>query len=260
MWTTTETRQVLREDPAGDSLRVQLAAARNEWRGFQILLRSDAAVAGIAVQAGDLSGPDGAVLPASAARIYRQHQLEVTTATYRNDRFRPGWYPDPLIPSVHPLTGQPLAGARLQALPFDLPAGQTHGFWVDVYVPAAAKAGRYAGTYRVAAPGRPAVEIPVELTVWDFALPATPSWQTALGSPAQRMRGYYRQTGRRRQGTGTGRLGRGRDAMRGPAGRASRERHAARRPAEACRPSRTARSRFRQRTSNACASSSTATT
>jgi hypothetical protein len=193
VWTTTETRHVLREDMPAGSLPVKLAAARNEWRGFQILLRSAAPVTGIDVRAGDLTGPDGAVLAAREARLYRQHQLEVTTATYRNDQFRPGWYPDPLIPFVHPLTGQPLAGARLRAVPFDLPAGQTHGFWVDVHVPAAAKAGRYTGTYRVTAADRPAVEIPAELTVWDFALPATPTFQTALGSPAQRMRGYYRK-------------------------------------------------------------------
>jgi hypothetical protein len=193
VWTTTETRHVLREDPAVDGLPVKLAAARNERRSFQVLLRSGAPLAGINLLAGDLTGPDGAVLAAGDAKLYRQHQLEITTATYRNDPFRPGWYPDPLIPFVHPLTGKPLSDARFRAVPFDLPADQTQGFWVDVHVPAAAKAGRYAGTYRVTAAGQPTAEIPVELTVWDFALPDTPTFQTALGSPAERMRGYYRK-------------------------------------------------------------------
>jgi hypothetical protein len=33
----------------------------------------------------------------------------------------------------------------------------------------------------------------VALTVWDFELPAVPTMQTAFGSPAGRLRGYYRQ-------------------------------------------------------------------
>ena len=41
--------------------------------------------------------------------------------------------------------------------------------------------------------GGHAIEIPVELTVWDFQLPAVPTLVTAFGSPAERMRRYYRQ-------------------------------------------------------------------
>ncbi|MCL4195014.1 MAG: DUF4091 domain-containing protein, partial [Thermoguttaceae bacterium] len=124
--------------------------------------------------------------------IYRQHQLELTTGTYRNAAFRPGWYPDPLIPLRHPDTGEPLRG-RITAVPFDLPANETHGFWVDIRVPDAAPPGEYKGTYRVTATGQGGVEIPVTLTVWDFDLPRVSTMYTAFGSPAERMRGYYRR-------------------------------------------------------------------
>jgi hypothetical protein len=188
-----QTVRVLREDPPPADRTVQLAAARNESRGFQVLLRSDAPVRIVAVEMGDLAGPGGAVLRGADADLYRQHQMELTVATPRNDRFRPGWYPDPLIPLRHPLTGRPLAGARLAAVPFDLPAGQTHGFWIDLHVPADARPGEYRGVCRVTAEGGRAVEVPVALTVWDFALPATPTLKTAFGSPAGRLRGYYQQ-------------------------------------------------------------------
>ncbi|MEK7862081.1 MAG: hypothetical protein AAB295_02315, partial [Chloroflexota bacterium] len=135
--------------------------------------------------------PGGAVIRAAEARLYRQHQLELREPTSRNDSFKPGWYPDALIPFRHPLTKQPLAGARFTAVPFDLPANETHGFWVDIFVPADAKAGEYRGSYRVTAPGQKPVTLNVSLTVWDFALPDTLTMQTALGSPAERMRGYY---------------------------------------------------------------------
>lgn len=192
VWTVTETRRVLRDDPPAAAKAVSIAAARNEWESFQILVRSAEPVAGVRVEPADLVGNNGAVLPAASARLYRQHQFLLDQSTYRNDAFKPGWYPDGLIPFLHPVTGKPLSG-RLRAVPFDLPAGQTHGFWVDLYVPPGTPAGVYRGAYRVtAADGRKA-EVPVELTVWNFELPATPTLQTALGSPAARLRGYYRK-------------------------------------------------------------------
>jgi len=199
VWTVSEMRRVLRDEPAGDSNSVRIASARNEWESFQILMRSDAPLKVVDIRPGDLKGPGDAILSANNVCLYRQHQLQITAGTYRNEdfrapwKFKPGWYPDPLIPFGHPLTHKPLGKARFAAVPFDLPAEQTHGFWVDVFVPVEAKAGEYRGTYRVMAEKDRVVEIPVTLTVWDFTLPRVSTLQTALGSPADRMRGYYHQ-------------------------------------------------------------------
>ena len=103
IWTSTQTQHVLRGDASGSELAVKLGEGRNECRGFQILLRSDAPVAGVRVEPGDLLGPDGAVLRSQDARLYRQHQTELTAGTYRNDKFKPDWYPDALIPFRHPV-------------------------------------------------------------------------------------------------------------------------------------------------------------
>ena len=191
-WTTTETVHVRRDAPAAANTVVHIMAARNEWRSFQALVRADEAVKGVTVEPGDLAGPGGAVLRGADAVLYRQHQLELTLPSYRNADFKPGWYPDPLIPFRHPLTGKLLEGTRLVAAPFDLPANETHGFWVDVYVPPDAKAGDYRGTYRVTAAGPKPLDLAVTLTVWDFALPATPTMKSEFGSPVPRMRAYYR--------------------------------------------------------------------
>ena len=195
VWTETRTIRVLRADPPGNTkdLAVALAAARNEAESFQILLRSASPVAGVTIHPADLRGPGGQVISADNARLYRQHQMHVTLPTYRNKRFRAGWYPDALIPFRHPVTRKPLGKARLRAVPFDLPADQTHGFWIDVHVPTSAKPGEYRGTYRVTATDGRSTKIPVTLVVWNFALPAVSTFQTAFGSPAHRMRGYYQQ-------------------------------------------------------------------
>jgi len=187
VWTCRDTMRLLRDEPPGKTKQVALAAAHNESESFQILMRSDAPVRGVNIEAGDLKGPDGAVIRAADAVLYRQHQLELTLPSHRNDNFKPGWYPDPLIPFRQP------PHARFKAAPFDLPVGETHGFWVDIFVPADATPGVYRGVYRVTADGRDTVTIPVELNVWDFALPRVSTLQTALGSPVERMRRYYSQ-------------------------------------------------------------------
>ena len=194
VWTCRDTVHVLRDAPASGSKNVALAAARNEWESFQILLRSDAPVKGVDVEPCDLKGPHGTVIRAGDAALYRQHQLELTLPSYRNDNFKPGWYPDALIPFRHPLTKQPLpADARFKAAPFDLPANETHGFWVDIFVPKDAKPGTYRGAYRVTADGHETAKITVELTVWDFELPRVSTFQTAFGATAQQVRSYYAQ-------------------------------------------------------------------
>jgi hypothetical protein len=191
-WTASDTVRALRDEPAAGTQNATLSAARNEWVSFQILVRGDTPVRGVNVEPGDLTGPDGSLIRAADAVLYREHQLELTLPSCRNNQFKPGWYPDPLIPFRHPLTKQFLpADARIKAVPFELPAGQTHGFWVDLFVPHEAKPGRYTGTYSVSADGQNPVKLAVELMVWNFELPRVPSFQTALGSPAERMRGYY---------------------------------------------------------------------
>ena len=194
VWTMTDTRRVLRYESAGVAAETRLSLTRNQWRGFQILMRSDKPIEGVRVVAGDLKGPGHNLLRAVDARLYRQHQFELTKATPRNDRFQPGWYPDALIPFDHPLSRQPLGKARLTAVPFDLPAEQTHGFWVDLYAPLDTAPGEYRGMYSVTADGGKAVAVPVVLTVWDFQLPVTPTMQTEFGSPAAVVRNYYRQS------------------------------------------------------------------
>jgi len=191
VWTLKPTQRVLRDEPAGTETSVRLAAARNEWEGFQILIRADEPIGGIQLKAGGFAGADGKPVAGLRTVLYRQHQMYLADPTLRNESFKPGWYSDPLIPAVHPVTGKPLSGSRFSAMPFDLPAEQTHGFWVDVFIPADTKAGQYRATFRVTSGDGKSATVPVTLTVWDFELPRVPAMYTALGSPAERMQSWY---------------------------------------------------------------------
>ncbi len=192
-WVVTETRHVLRSELPGDTREATVSAARNEWVSFQILVRSDLPVDGLRLDAGQLRGPTGRPSGAITTRLYREHQLFLDSGTYRNSEFKPDGYPDPLIPFAAPPPVPKLADARLKAVPFDLPANQTHGFWVDLFVPTNAVAGEYRGSVRVSATRGPLAEIPVRLTVWEFALPAVPALETEFGAPAGRLHSYYRE-------------------------------------------------------------------
>ena len=118
VWTTAQTEHVLRSAPPGGGLAVSVSAAKNQWRSFQVLLRADRPVKGVNLKAGELRGPQGAVLDVHRARLYRQHQLHLNVGTYRNDRFQPDWYPDPLIPFEHPLPGGTLEAGAVRGRAF----------------------------------------------------------------------------------------------------------------------------------------------
>ncbi len=183
--TLAETRHVLRSELPPGRRAVGLRAARNEAVSFQILVRAEAPLRAVRVEAGELTGPGGASSARIAVRLYRQHQVHIAKGTDRNAGFRPDWYPDPLIPFLpEPRAASP-GRARFTAQPFDLPAGETHGFWADLFVPGEAAAGEYRGTFRVSGEGARTAEIPVSLTVWDFSLPSTPTLATEFGSPAE---------------------------------------------------------------------------
>ncbi len=91
-----------------------------------------------------------------------------------------GWYPDALIPFLDPQTGLAPAGAALQAIPVDVPAGQNQPFWVDLFVPRDTPSGTYHGAFVVISDqGTASGEFTLE--VWDFELPLKPSLNSAFG-------------------------------------------------------------------------------
>ena len=93
----------------------------------------------------------------------------------------PGWYPDALIPFLDPSTGKPPVRARFAAAPFDIAPDTNQPLWVDVLTPGDAAPGEYRGTIMISAEGIKPHTVPIKLTVWDFALPDTPSMRTHFG-------------------------------------------------------------------------------
>jgi hypothetical protein len=88
-------------------------------------------------------------------------------------------YPDGLIPFVDPETGKPGTGGTIQAAPFSVGAGLNQPIWVDISVPSSAAAGTYTGTVTIDS-DQGTASVPVTLQVWNFTLPAVPTFKSSI--------------------------------------------------------------------------------
>jgi hypothetical protein len=154
--------------PPGAGRSVQISAARNEFESFQIAVQAGSApLRGVRVDPGQtLAGPDGATIPASNLRVYREVGYQVSQRS--DSEGATGNWPDALIPERDAFYGE-----DRNAFPIDLAAGQRIAAWIDVLVPNWAPAGDYTGSIEVIGGGRQVAEIPVRVTVHGFSIPST---------------------------------------------------------------------------------------
>jgi hypothetical protein len=151
---------------------MQLSAARNEYEGIQLVLRSTKPHRDVRVSVSDLTAATGSVLPSSRIEILPVGYVNTAKASptrYLVD-YR-GWHPDPLLDFL---------------TEFGLPAGKWQPIWLDVYVPAEQKPGLYKGTVTVLADGASGLTVPFEVRVWPFVLPKQQSFTVASALEAWR--------------------------------------------------------------------------
>ncbi|APR84318.1 Hypothetical protein A7982_09667 [Minicystis rosea] len=154
LWTTTTMDKVLREaaPPTAQDVAIQIHAARNEFEPFQIVVHADAdATAKITMTA--FTGP-GMVSAPTIHRVGYVHVSEPSDAS----SIMSSEIPDPLYPTSF--------GAAES-----LTGGQNQPYWLTVHVPENAAPGDYTATLTVDVNGKKQ-DVPVNLHVFDFALPA----------------------------------------------------------------------------------------
>jgi hypothetical protein len=171
---------------AGDS-KVIIKAARNEVESFQVAITSSSASYQITdAYISDLADSTGLLINKSASTFFRIEYVNVKRLSENPDPgFATGYYADPLIPFVNPMTGNVIrksGGTTKYALPIDVSPKLNGAIWVDIKVPADAKPGDYTGTFTVLCSDLSRVSIPITLTVWDFILPDRPSCSSCFGA------------------------------------------------------------------------------
>lgn len=147
----------------GGSSTVKLFSAKNEYIGFQLIIKSglnDLTVN--RVFASNLTGPG--VIGKQNISLMKVHYLNVTepsTSMYGPVTLGKGEYPDPLIP---------LEAPRF-VMPITINKGRNQPIWVDIYVPPETLSGHYNGIFEVEFSDIGKVSVNLELDVWDFTLP-----------------------------------------------------------------------------------------
>ena len=143
---------------SGAKKTVLIHALRGEWAGFQIVCQNKKDSAAWNIKPGDLKGPDGATIPASAVRLsllWYQHAGKDNTV----------WYPDPMLPLK---SGEPFQIPNAK----NAVAGQKNQtVYADLFVPKDAKSGDYTGTVRVQAAEAEPIVLTVSLKVGNAVIP-----------------------------------------------------------------------------------------
>ncbi|HTL29541.1 MAG TPA: DUF4091 domain-containing protein, partial [Tepidisphaeraceae bacterium] len=146
-WTASSTLKILETDePKKSPEPVKLSAARREVAAFQLAVRSDQPLREFRVS-GEMKG--------MKLSIWREHYIKTT---------KEGVRPDPLSPAKQ----------------IDLVENVAQPFFIEIEVSADAKPGVCRGKLEIHN-HNDVISIPIELTVGDFELPATPSLRTAFG-------------------------------------------------------------------------------
>jgi outer membrane protein assembly factor BamB len=178
----TPLTKVFRDEPflleAQDAAPARIALARNEYESVQLVvvpLWRD--LKGLEISVGPLRHQNGgADLPEDAVSIHTVGYVEIGPSEYEWRVEKQGWYPDVLLPHA----------------PMDVPAGQdAQPFFITVRTQADTAPGPYTGMIHVSASEGGAVDIPLEVAVWDFALPEETTLKTSFWMNTRTVQAFY---------------------------------------------------------------------
>jgi uncharacterized protein (TIGR03382 family) len=167
VWVAGATEKIRPDAKPRATTEATLAAARNEFEAFQIVVTGRATK--VAVEASPLAGP-GTI---DDVKLYRVDLIQLRQASAVDGGT--GRWPDALVPDVDDVVGE-----KRNAFPFDVAAGESRAVWVEYRIPPNAKSGIYRGGVKVTTAEGEAI-VPVTLAVWDFTLPSTSSLKTHFG-------------------------------------------------------------------------------
>ncbi len=157
--------------PSGNSA-ANISAAKNEVESFQVVLMADgSAVSGVRASMSTLTDAAGQALDGTV-ELFREGLLSLANASGADGK--PGTWPDALIPDVDGMVHE-----QRNAFPLDVPANEARAIWVDVRVAVSAAAGVYNGVLSIT--GGLETQVPVQVTVRNFALPSTSTLRSAFG-------------------------------------------------------------------------------
>ncbi|MEV6950957.1 discoidin domain-containing protein [Streptomyces sp. NPDC051183] len=177
VWVASGADHVFSSSPAPDrpTNAVSLFAARNEVQAAQIVVRARETLNGTSVQPGDLTGPGGAVIPASRITVNREYNHPNVA------KIESGHQQEP------PGGGNAYYDALVGNAPHQLAPNTTQPYHYSVAVPTGQAPGTYTGKATVQSSAGP-VDVPVSVKVYDAEVPPANrstfrmnNWFTSVG-------------------------------------------------------------------------------
>jgi hypothetical protein len=165
-------------DPHDEVRPIRIAGTRNGAFSGKIVVSSRRTVTALRATVSDLKTADGAVLPADRIEL-RYARPDAPPETHvESHRGRP--------PTVYHRRGVRRFDTLAEQPPAEVPVDKVGGgavlpIWVTVHVPKDARPGTYAGTLRVARGKAEPADVPLHLTVADWALPDPKDFVSFLG-------------------------------------------------------------------------------
>ena len=170
--------KVFRDRPWAGAPATTLAieAARNEVEGIQLVVvpTGKSGLRGATLDVSDLTSADGATLSKRNVTWRVVGYVRLGPSMFGKETGR--WWPDPLLVQTH----------------FDVKAGQVQPIWINVRVPANARAGLYRGTVTVRPAAQRARSVPLHVRVWDFAVPKQQHLETCFLLRPGNLRRFYK--------------------------------------------------------------------
>lgn len=143
---------------------ISMSAAKGEYESRQVLIHSpERELSGVTLECSALTSEAGDIIPADELLFapvgYCPYSVPSDLAIH-------GYWPEPILTFLKDFT---------------IRRGDVQSLWYRVHVPRDAKAGVYRGTVTVRPKEATACTIPVEVRVWDFALPKWPRLRVVVG-------------------------------------------------------------------------------
>ncbi|MBL4879817.1 MAG: DUF4091 domain-containing protein [Oleispira sp.] len=174
VWWSNNTTKIMQNSPVPlHKGRIKVLSARNESEGFQLVLTPSVDINDISVSISDFSKKDGNIIPSANINIRNVEYVHITKPSGKHHTA--GWYPDPL-----PLYKKPLR----------VKAGVNKTLWFTIKVPKNAAPGSYTATITLKSEIWES-SFPVELKVWNFALPEVPYMRSAFNLYSKLIRQYH---------------------------------------------------------------------
>ena len=174
IWWTGCTYKVMQYDPVPlKKGKIFIQSARNEFESFQLVLSPKIDIENISVSVAGFANKNGLTIPAGNVTIRKVEYVHIAKPS--GIRHKAGWYPDPL----------PLIEKA-----FNAKAGVNMPILISVKVPKDAVPGVYSAQISLKSVAWETA-VPVELKVWDFALPDVPNMRSAFGLYSDQIRTYH---------------------------------------------------------------------